>query len=212
MDSSLCLALILKKYKKTEVLSLGFDYEQRHSNELEAADEICKDWDVDRYVIPIPFMNKITSNALTTHEQKISIENDVPNTLVSGRNGLMARIAGIHADSLGANEIYLGVMELEEANSGYRDCNRRYFDLIEQTLQIDFGNNKFKIQTPLIQMTKLESMKLGDELGVLDYLLEKTVTCYEGIKGRGCGKCPSCLLRNEGIDQFRSQFSSNGPS
>ncbi len=203
MDSSLCLALALKKYKPEEILSLGFDYQQRHSSELEAAQKICKDWKVDRFIIPITFMNQITQNALINHKEQIGFENEVPNTLVSGRNGLMARIAGIHADSLGANEIYLGVMELEEANSGYRDCNRDYFDLIEKALQIDFANTNFTIQTPLVQMTKLDSMKLAENLGVLDYLLEETVTCYEGIKGRGCEKCPACLLRNEGIDQFR---------
>ena len=43
----------------------------------------------------------------------------------------MARLAGIHANSLGANFIYLGVMELESANSGYRDCSRAYMDGLE---------------------------------------------------------------------------------
>ncbi|MCB9091252.1 MAG: 7-cyano-7-deazaguanine synthase QueC [Halobacteriovoraceae bacterium] len=204
MDSSLCLALAIKEYGSPSVLSLSFDYGQRHSNELEASKRLCQKWGVDHYVIPISFLNKITHNSLTHHNIDIihGDKNTPPNSLVLGRNGLMARIAAIHAQSLGANHIYLGVIELEEANSGYRDCNRRYYDLLEQIFRIDFGNDEFKIHTPLVFMTKKQTMELGHELGVLDLLLENTISCYEGLSKEGCQKCPACLLRNQGILDF----------
>jgi 7-cyano-7-deazaguanine synthase len=114
----------------------------------------------------------------------------------------MARIAGIHAHSLGARCIYLGVMELESANSGYRDCSRTYMDLIQAALRLDFADPGFEIRTPLISLNKKESMELGHKLGVLTYLLETSVTCYEGIPKEGCLKCPACKLRNSGLKIF----------
>ncbi len=203
MDSSLCLALAIKEFGKENVLSLSFSYGQRHSNELDVAEKISKHFDVDHHVLNIDCLSEITQSALTNKDQEITHEEGkAPNTLVTGRNGLMARIAGIHAHSLGAKCIYLGVMELEEANSGYRDCSRRYMDLIESALRMDFADEKFEIRTPLVSLTKRDSMELGFKLGVLEYLLENTITCYEGKEKEGCGKCPACKLRNAGLKTF----------
>ncbi len=202
MDSSICLKIAIDKFGQDNVLAIGFDYSQRHNTEIIASKKICKDWGVDQKIFSLPFLNKITNNSLVNHNLKIEMKNQVPNSLVSGRNGLMARIAAIHADSLNANYIFLGVIEIEEANSGYRDCNRKYFDHLQEILRIDFDNQKFEIITPIIKMTKKETMILADQLGVLDYLLENTITCYEGINGLGCKVCPACKLRNEGIEQF----------
>ncbi len=203
MDSSLCLALAVKEFGSKEVLSLSFDYEQRHSGELERAADISVHFGVDHVELDLKCLSKITESALIGKDKAIEHKKgEAPNTLVVGRNGLMARLAGIHAHSLGAHCIYLGVMELEAANSGYRDCSRSYMDLIQSALRLDFADPKFEIRTPLVSMTKRDSMELGWKLGCLEYLLENTVTCYEGIPKEGCGKCPACKLRNEGIKIF----------
>ena len=203
MDSSLCLALAVKEFGAENVLSLSFTYNQRHSIELKRATEISEHFNVDHVELDLSCLSKITESALIGHDQKIEHKKgEAPNTLVVGRNGLMARLAGIHANSLGANCIYLGVMELESANSGYRDCSREYMDVIEKALRMDFANEKFEIRTPLIQMNKKETMELGFSLGVLEYLVETTITCYEGIPKEGCLKCPACKLRNEGLKIF----------
>lgn len=203
MDSSLCLALAIREYEKEQVLSLSFDFDQRHHAELLQAQKICQDWGVEHVVLPITCLKQITSNALLDHSINIvHSEGEAPNTLFVGRNGLMARIAAIHADSLGARSIYLGVMELEEANSGYRDCSRHYMDLMQQILRIDLAQADFEIRTPLIKMTKLQTMQLADKMGLLDYLWENTITCYEGMPRFGCGKCPACKLRNHGYNQY----------
>jgi 7-cyano-7-deazaguanine synthase len=203
MDSSLCLALAVKEFGKENVLSLSFSYGQRHSNELDVADKISKHMEVDHLVLNIDCLAEITENALTNKDISITQEKGkAPNTLVIGRNGLMARIAGIHAHSLGADCIYLGVMELEEANSGYRDCSRTYMDLIQSALRMDLGNDHFEIRTPLVSLTKRDTMELGFKLGILEFLLENTITCYEGKAKEGCGKCPACKLRNAGLKTF----------
>jgi len=203
MDSSLCLALAVKEFGAQNVLSLSFTYNQRHSIELLRATEISKHFGVDHAELDLSCLSEITKSALIGHDQEIEHKKgEAPNTIVIGRNGLMARLAGIHANSLGAHVIYLGVMELEAANSGYRDCSREYMDVIQKALRMDFADESFEIRTPLVRMTKKETMELGYKLGVLEYLLETTVTCYEGTPKEGCMKCPACKLRNEGIKIF----------
>ena len=200
MDSSLCLALAVKEFGAEEVLSLSFSYDQRHSDELKRAQEISSHFGVDHVELNLTCLSQITESALIGRNQKIEHKRgEAPNTLVIGRNGLMARLAGIHAHSLGARCIYLGVMELEAANSGYRDCSRAYMDLVQSALRLDFADEDFEIRTPLISMTKRDTMELGHRLGCLEYLLENTITCYEGVPKAGCGKCPACRLRNEGL-------------
>jgi 7-cyano-7-deazaguanine synthase len=203
MDSSICLALAIKEFSSSQVLSLSFSYGQRHTPELTQAAKIARDWGVDHISLNIDCLREITSNALMDPQMTITRETDAPpNTLVVGRNGLMAHLAGIHADCLGASCIYMGIMELEMANSGYRDCSRNYMDLQQEILRMDLNQPDFEIRTPLVQLTKKETMDLAFDLGILSYLLEETITCYQGIRFRGCGRCPACHLRNEGIGEF----------
>lgn len=203
MDSSLCLALAIKEFSAENVLSVSFTYNQRHSIELERARSICAHFKVEHVELDLTCLSQITKSALIGHDKKITHhKGEAPNTLVVGRNGLMARVAGIHAHSLGAECIYMGVMELEEANSGYRDCSREYMDLIQAALRMDFGSPEFEIRTPLVKMNKVETMELAHKLGVLSFLVEETITCYEGIPHEGCMKCPACKLRNNGLQIF----------
>lgn len=205
MDSSLCLALGLKEFGAENILSLSFNYQQRHSPELEQAKKICADWHVDHIVLDIPCLQQITESALIDATLPITQGHGKkpPNTIVIGRNGLMARLGAIHAHHLGAKAISMGVMGIEGSNSGYRDCSRDYMDKMEEILRLDLDDSAFTIRTPLVHLTKKETMALADSLGILDYLWENTITCYEGKRREGCQTCPACKLRNEGIDLFR---------
>lgn len=206
MDSSLCLALATKEFGRENVLSLSFDYKQRHQSELKQAAKICLDWGVDHKVVDLTCLTQVTSDALTnTAFSTFQNEMAPPNTLVVGRNGLMARLAAIHAQSLGADHISLGVIENEEASSGYRDCSRRYMDMLQEILQIDLANPRFMIRTPLIAMNKKETLDVAHSLGLLPYLLRETITCYNAAPYRGCLSCPSCKLKNEGLDAFLAE-------
>jgi 7-cyano-7-deazaguanine synthase len=206
MDSSICLALAIKEFGKENVLSLSFAYGQRHLPEIQQAKKICRIWDVDHTTVNLECLNEITDNALMNRNVDIAHEKGKPpNTLVVGRNGLMAHLGGIHAHHMGAHCIYMGVMELEGANSGYRDCSRHYMDLQQHILRIDLDSSGFEIRTPLIRMTKKETMRLADQMGILDFLLKETITCYEGVPHQGCRRCPACHLRNEGIQLFSQE-------
>ncbi len=65
----------------------------------------------------------------------------------------------------------------------------------------------FEIRTPLVRMTKKETLELANRLGILSYLLEETIIRYEGMQGYGCRRCPACLLRNQGIEEFYKEMS-----
>ena len=98
--------------------------------------------------------------------------------------------------------MYVGVMEREGAFSGYPDCHRAYIDAVEAVVRLDLRDPTFSIQTPLIELSKAQTLSLASARGALDFLLEHTVTCYEGLSGRGCGVCPACRLRRAGEEEF----------
>jgi len=206
LDSSLCLALAIKAFGKESVLSLSFSYHQRHSYELQQAKKIAQDWGVDHTILTIECLHHITDNALTNHGMAIEhVTNQAPNTLVLGRNGLMARLGAIHAESLGAHSLYMGVIEVEGSNSGYRDCSRAYMDLKQQILRLDLDDPTFEIRTPLVYLSKKQIMETAHQMSILEYLLKETISCYEGMPHKGCLKCPACVLRNEGLRQFLAE-------
>jgi 7-cyano-7-deazaguanine synthase len=202
MDSSLCLLLARNQFGSDRVVSIGFGYQQRHAAELMAAAEIAQHYGIRREVIQMPPVPGWEDSALVTHSMPIVSGNTVPNSFVPGRNGLFLMMASIRARVLGAHALFIGVMEREGTNSGYPDCSRAYIDAVQTVIRYDLQDPHFSIQTPLVHMTKAQTMELADSLGELDFLLSHTITCYEGIPGRGCRSCPACRLRNEGIDEF----------
>lgn len=202
-DSSLCLALAMREFGKEAVLSLSFHYDQRHLQELQQAEKICRQWGVDHIVLSVECLKEITESALIGNVVAIDHPEEGPaNTLVLGRNGLMARLAAIHAHSLDAHCIYMGVIEDDAKIAGYRDCTRDYMDLKQKILRIDLADPAFEIRTPLVHMSKKEAFELSYRLGVLEFLLKETITCYQGIPHQGCRNCPSCKIRNTGLREF----------
>ena len=86
--------------------------------------------------------------------------------------------------------------------SGYPDCRPEYFEKIGEALAYgsklwaEYGVH-FSVQTPIINMSKREIVKLGMELGAP---LEYTWSCYQGEE-QPCGSCDSCLLRAKGFQE-----------
>lgn len=199
IDSSTCLWIAKQDF---EVTSISFAYQQKHLSEIEAAYNICQEWGISRVVFHLDLLPHITSNALTNPQQAIIYSEGSANTMVVGRNGLMAHLAGIYAHSIGASHLFLGVTEIEGVHNGYRDCSRNYFNIKEQILRIDLANPNFQIHTPVIHLNKKEILYLAHELKILSYLLEHTISCYQGISHLGCQKCPACHSRNNGLKEF----------
>ena len=201
-DSTTCLAQALLAYGLGKVSCITFHYGQRHAHEVEVARKIAADFGVtDHRFVSLDWYSQITTNALLSPE--IAIAKDAsaasPNTVVDGRNMMFLLIAAIYAKSKGIRDIITGVCETDF--SGYPDCRAVFIKSCNETLNLAMAY-EFRVITPLMELNKEQTWALADRLGVLDYVAENTLTCYNGVVGRGCGTCPSCVLRQRGYEAY----------
>lgn len=201
-DSTTCLAKALRDYGKGNVSAITFFYGQRHNREVAVAKQVAADFGVtDHKVISMDWYNQITTNALL--DSSIAIEKkdgaSCPNTVVDGRNMMFLLVAAIYAKSRGIRDLITGVCETDF--SGYPDCRDVFIKSCNVTLNLAMDTT-FRIITPLMDLTKEDTWALADQLGVFDYVREKTLTCYNGVIGAGCGECPSCKLRARGLQSY----------
>jgi 7-cyano-7-deazaguanine synthase len=63
-------------------------------------------------------------------------------------------------------------------------------------------DREFDIVTPLMWLDKAETWALADKFNALSLIREETLTCYNGVIGDGCGDCPSCDLRANGLNHY----------
>ncbi|WP_203363162.1 7-cyano-7-deazaguanine synthase QueC [Bacillus sp. REN10] len=197
-DSTTCLFWAKERFE--EVIAVTFDYGQRHKVEIECAAEIAKELQVPHHVLDMSLLKQLAPNALTRTDIEITEkEGDVPSTFVEGRNLLFLSFAAVLAKQYGARHIITGVCETDF--SGYPDCRDVFIKSLNVTLNLSMDTS-FVIHTPLMWLDKAETWELADELGAFEYVREHTLTCYNGIKGSGCGECPACKLRQRGLDQY----------
>jgi len=201
-DSTTCLAKATRDYGAGHVACITFHYGQRHGTEVEVAKKVAAHFGVtDHQVISLDWYSQVTSSALLDRAVAIGKEAGAscPNTVVDGRNMLFLLIAAIYAKRQNIRDIITGVCETDF--SGYPDCRDVFIKSCNVTLNLamDYG---FRVITPLMDLTKEETWALADKLGVFDYVAENTLTCYNGIVGRGCGSCPSCILRRRGYEAY----------
>jgi 7-cyano-7-deazaguanine synthase len=205
-DSTTCLFWAKKHFKK--VFAICFDYGQKHISEIEAAKNIAALAEVDLRIMQIPFVNQLTSNALTNFSIKMDSEkpeNGLPNTFVPGRNLFFLSIAAVYAREIGAKHIVTGVSQTDF--SGYPDCRDTFIRSLNVTLNLGL-ESQFVIHTPLMWLDKAQTWQMSDELGIFQLVRENSLTCYNGIIGDGCGECPSCKLRRAGLEKYLRSISS----
>ena len=105
----------------------------------------------------------------------------------------------VYGQKHGINHIVTGVSQTDF--SGYPDCRDAFIKSLNVTLNLAM-DEQFVLHTPLMWIDKAETWALADELGVLDLIRRETLTCYNGIQGDGCGHCPACKLRREGLEKY----------
>ncbi len=204
-DSAICLALACKKYGATRVAAITFNYGQRHALETKYAKNLAKHFGITHHkIINLDFYKHLTSNALMSETATIQKKKgaDCPTTVVEGRNAFFLLAAGVWAKELGAKEIYTGVSEADF--SGYPDCRGVFIRAQERAMRLAMAWD-FKLVTPFLHMTKADEWALADKLGIFDLIERETVTCYRGIPGKGCGRCPACRLRNRGLREYKAR-------
>lgn len=198
-DSTTCLFWAKKNFK--EVLAVSFDYNQKHVAELECAKDIARELGIEHHILDMKLLAQLAPNALTRPGMEIAQGEDgaPPNTFVDGRNMLFLTFAAVLAKQLAAQHIITGVCETDF--SGYPDCRDIFIKSLNVTLNLAM-DYPFVIDTPIMWIDKAETWKLADDLEALDFIREKTLTCYNGIIGDGCGACPACVLRKRGLDIY----------
>jgi len=189
-----------------EVYALSFSYGQRHSIELKAAAAVADALGVKEHKTAELDLRLFGGSALTDDidvpkdRSEDDMDHDIPITYVPARNTIFLSFALAYAETVGAKDIFIGVNALDY--SGYPDCRPEYIASFEAmaNLATKAGvteDDRMRIRTPLIDMTKAEISIVGTNLGV-DYSM--TISCYDpNTKGEACGHCDSCLLRKKGF-------------
>lgn len=199
LDSATALAMA--QAEGFECYTLAFDYGQRHRAELLAAQRVSAALGAREHKMVTLDLRSIGGSALTDSGIAVPEQRSegIPVTYVPARNTVFLSIALGWAEVLGARDIFIGVNAVDY--SGYPDCRPEYIEAFQRlaTLATRAGveGSPFRIQVPLIQLSKADIIRAGMRLGV-DYGL--TVSCYQAADdGRACGRCDACYLRREGF-------------
>jgi len=196
-DSTTCVYWAIERFGRDSVESLTYDYGQLHRRELQAARRIADYAGIPNVVLPINTFEAIGGNALTDPSIEVprTAETDsLPATFVPGRNLVFLTLAAAYAWRYDIHDLVTGVAQTDY--SGYPDCRRETIDALEKMLALGL-ERRFTIHTPLMNLSKKETVLLAKELGAMD-AMALTHTCYNGSVPP-CGECAACLLRAKGF-------------
>jgi 7-cyano-7-deazaguanine synthase len=218
-DSTACLAWALARYDHVE--TVGFDYGQRHAVELQARetvrDRIAREFPEwaprmgPDHLLEIRGFGAIAETAMTQDRAFEIGERGLPSTYVPGRNLIFLTYAAALADRRRLGVLVGGMCETDF--SGYPDCRRDAIDAVERALNLGMDQD-FRIETPLMRLTKAETWGLAKGLGgeaLVTITVEDSHTCYLGEReslhdwGYGCGACPACELRARGFATWAAE-------
>lgn len=209
-DSTTCLGYAIKNFEEVECIT--FNYGQNHSIEIIQAARICEKYKIKQTIIDISFLNQIVDSALTSNgnvnEKHIRLKN-LPASFVPNRNALFITLAHAYSQKIEAETLIGGMCETDF--SGYPDCRREFIENIIESLNMG-SDSTIKMITPLMYLTKAETFKLAKEVNILDDVINLSHTCYNGDHktfnewGYGCDKCPACLLRKKGWEEYNKIY------
>jgi 7-cyano-7-deazaguanine synthase len=205
LDSTTVLAIA--RSEGFDAYALSFDYGQRHAIELDAARRVAQALGARDHVVVDFDLRKFGGGSALTSDVEVpkgrssgEMSRGIPITYVPARNTIFLSFALAWAETLGANDIYIGVNALDY--SGYPDCRPEYLAAYAKMADLATkagveGMQRLTIHAPLIELTKGEIIRRGLALGV-DYSM--TASCYDPAPdGRPCKRCDSCLLRAKGF-------------
>ena len=194
-----------------ETFALSVRYGQRHEVELEAAARVAEALGAEEHRVITVDLSALGGSALTDDiavpkdRPEVEIGEGVPVTYVPARNAVFLSLALGWAELLRARDLFLGANVVDY--SGYPDCRPAFLEAFEDLAKVATvagaeGSAKFRVNAPLLQMTKAEIVTRGAELGV-DFSL--THSCYDPIVNEdeviSCGRCDACTLRLAGFKE-----------
>jgi 7-cyano-7-deazaguanine synthase len=203
LDSTTCLAVA--RHDGFEAHCLSVDYGQRHRGELARARRVARALGAaDHRVVKVD-LSAFGGSALTDRGIAVPkgrslarMSREIPVTYVPARNTVLLAVALAYAETLGAEDVYVGVNAVDY--SGYPDCRPaflRAFERVARTgTRAGVSGRPLQIRAPLIRLSKAGIIRLGRSLGV-PYRM--TQSCYDPVRGRACGRCDACALRRKGF-------------
>lgn len=215
-DSATCLAWALDRYDYVE--TVGFNYDQRHSIEMECRKVVLEnvaaafpEWGAklgEDHIVDLSALGAISETSLTRDVEIKMTQEGLPDSFVPGRNLIFLNFAAAVGYRRGMTTLIGGMCEADF--SGYPDC--RIETLNAQMMAITLGMDKvYKLKTPLMNLSKAGAWELAEKLGgqkLIDIIKEDSHTCYKGERGErfdwgyGCGTCPACELRAKGWAEY----------
>ncbi|KRL03588.1 7-cyano-7-deazaguanine synthase QueC [Liquorilactobacillus capillatus] len=201
MDSATCLALAVKQYGTKQVLALAFTYGQKHDAEIINARRVAQFFDVklieaavDHKIFTGSDSTLLKGNGAIAEKSYAEIIEEqgeqVVDTYVPFRNGLMLSQAAALAYSSHLEEVVYGAHADDAAGNAYPDCSPAFYSAMNTAISTGTAG-KIKVIAPLIKLNKAGVVKLGRQLKVP---FELTRSCYEGRED-ACGKCGTCRDR-----------------
>ena len=196
-------AAIVKAEQGFELSALTIEYGQRHAREVESARAVARALGIERHLeLPVPLRaiggSSLTSDIPVPRDRDLDAVG-IPSTYVPARNTIFLSLALGWAEVLGAHDLVIGVNALDY--SGYPDCRPEFIAAFEQLANVatraGVEGARYRVHTPLLQLSKADIIRRGLELGA-DYGL--THSCYDPAPDGGpCGRCDSCVLRARGF-------------
>ena len=208
LDSATTLAIA--RAEGYECHALSFDYGQRHVCELESAKKVAAALGAVQHLTLRLDLRAIGGSALTADidvpkgRSDEAMSTGIPVTYVPARNTIFLSHALAWAEVLGAEDVFIGVNAVDY--SGYPDCRPEFTEAFEKLANLATqagveGKSRFRVHTPLIELSKAQIVARAYELNVD---LSLTWSCYvPEPDGRACGLCDSCLLRKKGFAEAR---------
>lgn len=197
-DSTTCLYWAIDRFGRANVSSVTFDYGQKHRIELECARRVAAAAGVPNACLPIDTFAALGGDALTDASipvsDKADEETELPVTFVAGRNLIFLTFAAAYAYRHDIGHLVTGVAQTDY--SGYPDCREETMAALQQAITLGM-DCEFTIHTPLMHLSKKETVELAVQLGALE-AMALTHTCYNGRRPP-CGECPACRLRAGGF-------------
>jgi len=209
-DSTTCLAWAVRE--GYDVHCITFDYGQKHKVEIQSAIKIAQMFGCgDKHeIVPLgdgilagtsPLVNK--NEKLEQYADHQSLPGGLEKTFVPMRNQLFLTIAANRAYVLGCNTIVTGVCQ--EDSGGYPDCRATFiYSLAEAcnygTFTPEANLGVLRILTPLMHMTKADSVRLAMTLPGCREALAYSHTSYDG-QYPPIGHDHATLLRAKGFEE-----------
>lgn len=197
-DSTTCLYWALDRFDRNAIDTVSFDYGQRHHIELDCAARVAEFAGVPNTCLPIDTFAALGGDALTDPDVEVASGTNeqagLPNTFVPGRNLIFLTFAAAYAYQRGIRHLVIGVAQTDY--SGYPDCREGTITALQHALRLGMESD-VTIHTPLMHLSKKETVELARDLGALP-AMALTHTCYNGERPP-CGHCPACELRAKGF-------------